>query len=439
MTNSKYRSFWKYLFVFLFIAGTGCMLVLMWRQNDLLKEINRDGYDCLVQLGFCSNGAAEYMNRQEEYGNEKVGIGEGVPVLKYFVKYQKEIEVNSDGHIDDLVQLYPGKHSKNIFWSGAASEARINQYYYDEQELKSESDTLEAAAIAENENLREKEQMQKEEENISQNRRMITNERVKENLNKIKRLESTGSLSYLLKNFYIVDSSTSIDKKVFEVDSLLNSNLSIKKKREPQILIFHTHAASESFRDSQPGKKEESIVGVGSILAKILEDKYGYQVIHDETEYDRINGKIDRNKAYNKAFIGIQNYLEKYPSIEVIIDLHRDGVGDSVRRITNINGKKTAQVMFFNGLSRNNKGNISYLKNKNLQSNLAFSLQLKMKSMELYSDFTKPVYLKGYRYNLHFRKRSLLIELGNQNNTLQDAKNAMDPLAKVLNQVLSEK
>ena len=62
-----------------------------------------------------------------------------------------------------------------------------------------------------------------------------------------------------------------------------------------------------------------------------------------------------------------------------------------------------------------------------------------MKSMELYSDFAKPVYLKGYRYNLHLRKRSLLIELGNENNTLQEAKNAMEPLARVLNQVLSGK
>ena len=212
----------------------------------------------------------------------------------------------------------------------------------------------------------------------------------------------------------------------------------MKKTSEPQIYIFHTHGASEHFIDSKPGDKSESVVGVGTYLADILEKKYGYQVIHDETEYDRINGKIDRNKAYNKAATGLKKALKENPSIQVVIDLHRDGVG-KVHRLTTINGKKTAQVMFFNGLSRNRKGDIRYLKNDNLQANLSFSLQMKMKCMELYPNLAKPVYLKSYRYNLHMRKRSLLIELGNENNTLAEAKNAMGPLAKVLNQVLSEK
>jgi stage II sporulation protein P len=110
-----------------------------------------------------------------------------------------------------------------------------------------------------------------------------------------------------------------------------------------------------------------------------------------------------------------------------------------VRRITTINGKKTAQLMFFNGLSRNRKGDITYLKNDNLQANLAFSLQMKLKCMELYPNLAKPIYLKSYRYNLHLRKRSMLLELGNENNTLEEAKNAMPPLAKILEQVLSGK
>ena len=260
-----------------------------------------------------------------------------------------------------------------------------------------------------------------------------------DNQKKIQNLQRTGSLNYLLRNFYIVDSSTSINKKIFDVEALLNTNLSMKKTSEPQIYIFHTHGASEHFIDSKPGDKSESVVGVGTYLADILEKKYGYQVIHDETEYDRINGKIDRNKAYNKAATGLKKALKENPSIQVVIDLHRDGVGNKVHRLTTINGKKTAQVMFFNGLSRNRKGDIRYLKNDNLQANLSFSLQMKMKCMELYPNLAKPVYLKSYRYNLHMRKRSLLIELGNENNTLAEAKNAMGPLAKVLNQVLSEK
>ena len=78
--------------------------------------------------------------------------------------------------------------------------------------------------------------------------------------------------------------------------------------------------------------------------------------------------------------------------------------------------------MFFNGISRSSTGPRKYLQNNNLTDNLSFSLQLKLKAMEMYPDFAKPIYIKGYRYNLHLAKRCLLIELGNQNNTLEEAK-----------------
>lgn len=254
-------------------------------------------------------------------------------------------------------------------------------------------------------------------------------------LNKIKQ---TGDTSLLLKYLYTVDSTTSVDKSMFPVNQMLKRDFSVHKSKKPQILIFHTHGASESFADSKNGKKEDSIIGVGSSLKKILEEEYGYVVIHDETPYDKIQGRIDRNKAYNKSLEGVSDILEKNPSIEVIIDLHRDGVGNSKKKLTTINGKPTAQFMLFNGLSRNRSGPISYLKNPNLKDNLAFGLQVKWKAMELYPDLTVSNYLKGYRYNMHLRGRYLLIELGNQNNTVEEAKNAMKPLAEVLSEVLKE-
>ena len=91
------------------------------------------------------------------------------------------------------------------------------------------------------------------------------------------------------------------------------------------------------------------------------------------------------------------------------------------------------------GLSRNKEGNIDYLYNSNLEGNLAFSLQLKLKAMELYPTITRPNYLKGYRYNLHLREKSLLIELGNQNNSSQEALNALEPMAEILDAVLQGK
>lgn len=257
------------------------------------------------------------------------------------------------------------------------------------------------------------------------------------NMALIQKLKETKDTDFLLKNFYIVDSTTSVDKKVFQVEQLLGKDMTIEKKKKPQILIFHTHGGSESFSDSREGVKEDSVVGVGESLAEALR-AYGYEVIHDETEYDRINGSIDRNKAYNQSLAGVKKQMEQYPSIQVLIDLHRDGVAGNKKRVTKIDGKPTATFMMFNGLSRNKTGEIAYLKNENLKGNLAFSLQMKLKAMELYPTLTTANYLKGYRYNMNLCERFLLIELGNQNDTVEEAKNAMAPLAKVLAAVLSK-
>ena len=250
----------------------------------------------------------------------------------------------------------------------------------------------------------------------------------------VEQLKKKQSATFLLKNFYIVDATTSVDKSVFDVEAFLKRDFSIEKKEKPQILIFHTHGGSEYFVD---GKNEEgSVIGTGTHLAKILEEEYGYKVIHDKTKYDFVNGKLDRNKAYTQACEGVTKILEENPSIEVVIDLHRDGVNSDLRRVTKIDGKETAQFMIFNGMSRNQNGEIAYLKNPNLQDNLAFGLQVKLRAMELYPELTIRNYLKGYRYNMHLKERFLLIELGNENSTVNEAKNTMTYLAEILNDVL---
>lgn len=159
----------------------------------------------------------------------------------------------------------------------------------------------------------------------------------------------------------------------------------------------------------------------------------GYNVIHDKTTYDVANGYEDRNKAYNYAKVGLENMLEKHPSIEVIIDLHRD---DGAPRTVVIDGKETAKIMLFNGLSRDQNGPLPNHDNPFVQDNLAFGFQLQLESFDLYPGFFMKNYLKCYRYNLHMRPKSLLIELGTVNNTLESAKNAMEPFAHLLDRVL---
>lgn len=250
----------------------------------------------------------------------------------------------------------------------------------------------------------------------------------------VEQLKKNKSVNFLLRKFYIVDSTTSVDKSVFQVDKMLKKDYSIKKAKKPKILIFHTHGGTEFFGEE---KNKNSIIEVGVELEEQLEKKYGFTVLHDKTRYDYINGSMDRNKAYTKALDGVKKTLEENPSIEVVIDLHRDAGNNKTKRVTQIDGKTVAQFMIFNGLSRNKRGEIAYLHNDNLQDNLAFGLQVKLRAMERYPDLTIKNYLKGYRYNMHLCKRFLLIELGNQNNTVEEAKNTMSYLAQILNDVLT--
>lgn len=245
-------------------------------------------------------------------------------------------------------------------------------------------------------------------------------------------LEQLMDYDFLMKHFYNVHTSTTADRGLMDAKALLSRDLALKDQGEgPQILIYHTHS-QEAYCDSGPG---ENVVAVGSYLASLLEQK-GYQVYHDTSVYDLRDGKLDRSKAYNYALEGIQPILKENPSIQVVLDLHRDGVGDEVRLVSEIQGKPAAKIMFFNGLSQTPEGPIEYLKNPYREDNLAFSLALQLKAAAFYPGFTRKIYLKGLRYNQHLCPRSSLIEVGAQTNTYEEARNAMEPLAELLDMVL---
>lgn len=249
-------------------------------------------------------------------------------------------------------------------------------------------------------------------------------------------IDKLRDFEYLLSNFYTVDSSTMIGAEQLNVDDLLGRNMKISREgNEPKILIFHTHS-QETFVDSVPGDISTGIVGIGQYLTELLNAK-GIPTLHDFGVYDIINGKLDRSEAYENAEASIRPILEANPSIEVAIDLHRDGVAETTHLVTQINGKPTARIMYFNGLSRSRtNGDITYLYNPYIQDNLAFSLQMQLASEKMYPGFVRHIYLKAYRYNLHLLPKSLLIEAGAQTNTVEEMKNAMEVLADTLCEVL---
>lgn len=247
--------------------------------------------------------------------------------------------------------------------------------------------------------------------------------------------EKLYDFDYLVHNFYQVDRTTTIDGTQLNPDLLLGKSMKLTGGNEaPQILIYHTHS-QEGYSDSTPGDPSTSVVGLGNYLTSLLQDKYGFNVIHHTGEYD----VEDRDNAYSYAGPALEQILAENPSIEVVIDLHRDGVADTTHLVSEVNGKQTAQVMFFNGLSRTTKnGDLTNLPNPYIADNLAFSFQMKLAAEEYYPGFTRGIYLKGYRYNMHYCPKSLLVEVGAQTNTFQEAMNAMEPLADLLHKVLTQ-
>lgn len=246
-------------------------------------------------------------------------------------------------------------------------------------------------------------------------------------------LEDYREFEALVGKFYTVDASTYTTAE--ELSAIKLSSVDMKMAGSasgPQILIYHTHS-HEGYADSAADDASTTIIGVGEHLAEILRQEYGYQVLHHTGVYDE-----DRDYAYSNALPALEQVLKENPTIEVVIDLHRDSVAADTRLVTEIGGQQTARFMFFNGLSRVRElGEIGYLPNENLQGNLAFSFQMQKTCEEYYPGLARKIYLKGYRYNMHLKPRTLLVELGAQNNTVQEAMNACGPLARVLDMVLS--
>lgn len=252
-------------------------------------------------------------------------------------------------------------------------------------------------------------------------------------------MEQLSDFSFLMNKLYIVPSRAKVLEEELNAEEMLGIDMKLKQDNsKPQILIYHTHS-QEGFVDSVKGKPETYIVGVGEYLCKLLTEEYGYNVIHCKEQFDIKNGKLDRSKAYTYAETTLNQILEDYPSIEVVLDIHRDGLPEGADKlVTDINGKQTAKIMFFNGVSRSSTGgDIDYLFNRFKKENLAFSFQLKLKAMENYPDFTRKNYIDAYQYNQHLRGKSVLVEVGAQNNTLQEELNAMEVLAEVLHKVIN--
>lgn len=342
-----------------------------------------------------------------------------------------------------LMRLQAGIRENGGSENLATYEMLIQGGVHDENELDESGQEYDLASLAEQENAAASRQPAEETEPTVQEPtiqepkedRLVSEEQSASHMGIIYNLEELSDYEYLLSHFYTVEPTTAVTAQELDAEKLLAEDMTIDRTVDgPQILIYHTHS-QEGFVDSVPGDPSTTIVGAGEYLAELLRNR-GYKVMHVTSVYDLIDGELDRSEAYSRAEEEISQILAEHPSIQSVIDLHRDGVAEGTRLVTELNGKTMARFMFFNGLSRTRKnGPIEYLHNPYIEDNLALTLQLKLTCDQYYPGLARNIYLKSLRYNLHLSPKALLIEAGAQTNTLQEILNTMEPLADVLDTV----
>lgn len=345
---------------------------------------------------------------------------------------------NREFEMPDLImrEFYPVGSLYNSGDDIKTVEADVGEYIETEAEKKEVAEEPETETGTESENGNE--QAETEQNSDGMEPECDKDSKVLEAAAGIIPKEKLMDYNYVLNNFYVVPSVTSLRPQVLDLDKISQVDLRIEKNSTvPQILVFHTHS-QEKFADSE--ENGMSIVNVGDRLVSLLQEQYGYNVIHLTDEFDMAGGVLDRSEAYTYANTKLDEVLAQNPSIQVVIDLHRDGVDASKHLVTEIDGKQTARIMLFNGISyTKEQGEIDYLPNPYITENLAMTYKMFLLGKINYPDLFRCIYISGYRYCLHHVPRSMLIEAGAQTNTYEEVYNAMEPLARLIDMELTMK
>ena len=345
---------------------------------------------------------------------------------------------NREFEMPDLImrEFYPVGSLYNGGDDIKTVEADVGEYIETEAEKKEMAEEPETETGTESENGNELAETEQNGDSIEPE--LDKDSKVLEAAAGIIPKEKLMDYNYVLNNFYVVPSVTSLRPQVLDLDKISQVDLRIEKNSTvPQILVFHTHS-QEKFADSE--ENGMSIVNVGDRLVSLLQEQYGYNVIHLTDEFDMAGGVLDRSEAYTYANTKLDEVLAQNPSIQVVIDLHRDGVDASKHLVTEIDGKQTARIMLFNGISyTKEQGEIDYLPNPYITENLAMTYKMFLLGKINYPDLFRCIYISGYRYCLHHVPRSMLIEAGAQTNTYEEVYNAMEPLARLIDMELTMK
>ena len=226
-----------------------------------------------------------------------------------------------------------------------------------------------------------------------------------------------------------------------DVAAMAEAQLTLNLPEEgPQVLIVHTHGSEAYTPDGtdtyvatgecRTTDTEKSVVRVGDEIAKVLTEM-GLTVVHDTALYDY----PEYNGAYDRSLAAVESWLEQYPTIQVVLDVHRDALigsdGTVYKPITTINGEKCAQVMLVMG------SNALY-DHPGWLENLALAVQVQKEMNTLWPTLARPIGLRENRYNQQTAPGAMLVEVGSHGNTLQEALAAARMFARALGAVLLE-
>lgn len=218
-------------------------------------------------------------------------------------------------------------------------------------------------------------------------------------------------------------------------------SLTVENKAEPTVLIFHTHT-TESYEMLNKGwytadyvtrsdDPSRNMVRVGTALCEELE-KMGIGVIHDTQIHDaKYTGAYDRSRA------SIEKIMQEHPSIKVVIDVHRDAIkqsdGTRVKPTATINGKKAAQIMIIAGCE---DGKVTDF--PTWEENLTFALRLQEIAETQYPGLMRPILFSARKYNMDITPCSVLLEMGSDSNTLEEAEYSGRLIGTALGKLVTE-
>lgn len=264
--------------------------------------------------------------------------------------------------------------------------------------------------------------------------------------------ENSSNDGIIIEKDYSVQNATAEYNGIYVRNTTLEHDIDIQKylkgkvyanidADEPSVLIYHTHT-TETYelldrgfytneRSSRSENSKENMVRIGEEICRVLELN-GYKTVHDKTVYDE-----KYSGAYDRSCENISKILTENPSIQIVLDIHRDAIyqkdGSRIKPVTEINGKKAAQIMIISGCE---DGNVTDF--PNWEKNLAFAVQLQDKIKNDNSKLVRPLMFCSRKYNMHLTPCSLLIEIGTDANTLAEAVYSAELFAQSLSEFLEE-